>query len=155
MSKCVFCGILAGALPASIVYRDDRCCALMDIQPVNPGHTLVIPLEHSGSLSELNPETGRHMFTVGQQVAAALYSATAASSSGRGLRCEGVNLFLADGSVAGQEVFHVHLHVIPRYAGDGFGFRFGPGYTHRPQRSELDHLAGEIRAALDDGQASM
>jgi len=111
---------------------------------------LVIPLEHSASLAELNPETGSCMFAVGQQVAAALYSATA---GGTGLRCEGVNLFLADGSVAGQDVFHVHLHVIPRYAGDGFGFRFGPGYAHRPQRSELDRLAGEIRAVLGGDQA--
>ena len=150
MGDWVFCDILAGTRPASVVYLDEVCCAFMDIQPVNPGHTLVIPLKHSASLSELNPETGSHLFAVSQRVAAALYSASAAGSSG--LRCEGVNLFLADGSVAGQDVFHVHLHVIPRYAGDGFGFRFGPGYTHRPQRSELDRLAGQIRAALGAGQ---
>jgi diadenosine tetraphosphate (Ap4A) HIT family hydrolase len=156
MSECVFCRILAGALPVSPVYRDDLCCAFMDIQPVNPGHTLVIPLVHSASLGDLNPEIGGHMFAVGQRVAAALYSASAVSGGaggGRGLRCEGVNLFLADGSVAGQDVFHVHLHVIPRYVGDRFGFRFGPGYTQRPQRSELDRLAGDIRAALDDIKA--
>jgi len=149
MSECVFCRILAGALPSSVVYRDDLCCAFMDIQPVNPGHLLVIPLEHSASLSKLNPETGRHIFAVAQRLAAALYSA----GEGKGPRCEGVNLFLADGSVAGQDVFHVHLHVIPRYAGDGFGFRFGPDYAHRPQRSELDDVAGEIRAALSGGPA--
>jgi diadenosine tetraphosphate (Ap4A) HIT family hydrolase len=151
MSECVFCSILAGTLPSSVVYQDEVCCALMDIQPVNPGHTLVVPLEHSASLSELNPETGSHLFAVGQRVAAALYSAAAAGSGG--LRCQGVNFFLADGSVAGQEVFHVHLHVIPRYAGDGFGFRFGPGYAQRPQRGELDLVAAKIRAALGDGPA--
>ena len=150
MSECVFCGILAGTLPVSMVHRDDLCSAFMDIQPVNPGHVLVIPLEHCASLSELDPETGSHMFAVAQRLAAALYSATAAGGGGAP-RCEGVNLFLADGSVAGQDVFHVHLHVIPRYAGDGFGFRFGPDYTRLPQRSELDRAAGEIRAALTGG----
>jgi diadenosine tetraphosphate (Ap4A) HIT family hydrolase len=146
MSECVFCRILDGVLPSSVVYRDDLCCAFMDIQPVNPGHVLVVPLEHSASLSVLNPETGRHMFAVAQRLAAALYAA----GEGGGPRCEGVNLFLADGSTAGQDVFHVHLHVIPRYAGDGFGFRFGPNYARRPPRSELDGVAGAIRAALRD-----
>lgn len=150
MGACVFCDIVAGALPASVVYRDNLCCAFMDIQPVNPGHLLVVPLEHAASLSALDPDTGGHMFTVAQRLAAALYAASASSSSG--LRCQGVNLFLADGALAGQEVFHVHLHVIPRYAGDSFGLRFGPGYGRRLQRGELDRAAGEIRAALGVGQ---
>jgi histidine triad (HIT) family protein len=64
------------------------------------------------------------------------------------VRCEGVNLFLADGAAAGQEVFHVHLHVIPRYAGDGFGFHFNPAYYELPKRPELDQLAKQIRSSL-------
>ena len=149
MGECVFCSILAGVLPASMVYQDELCCAFLDIQPVNPGHLLVIPLKHAASLSELDPETGSHMFAVAQRLAAALYRTD--SNPGDGPSCQGVNLVLADGSVAGQEVFHVHLHVIPRFAGDGFGFRFGPRYAQRPQRSDLDRVAGEIRAALGDG----
>ena len=150
MGDCVFCDILVGTRPASVVYLDEVCCAFMDIQPVNPGHTLVVPLEHCSSLSELSPETGSHLFAVGQRLAAALYSSGAV---GQSIRCEGVNLFLADGPAAGQDVFHVHLHVIPRYTGDGFGFRFGPGYAQRPPRSELDRLAGEILAGLGDDLA--
>ena len=65
-----------------------------------------------------------------------------------GVRCEGVNLFLADGEAATQEVFHVHLHVFPRFHGDGFGLTFGPDYTTRPPRSALDAVAAQIRAAL-------
>lgn len=147
MSECVFCHILVGRLPSSSVYQDELCCAFMDIQPVNPGHLLVIPLKHVASLSELDPETGSHMFAVAQRLAGALYRADSAA----GLRCQGVNLVLADGPVAGQEVFHVHLHVIPRFAGDGFGFRFGPRYARRPERCALDETASEIRAALSDG----
>jgi histidine triad (HIT) family protein len=65
------------------------------------------------------------------------------------IRCEGVNFFLADGQAAGQEVFHVHLHVIPRYRGDGFGFRFGADYVHLPGRDSLDQVAAAIQQALE------
>lgn len=140
MSECVFCSILSGQEPASFVFRDARCCAFMDIRPVNPGHVLVIPVRHASNLAELDEETGGYLFRVAQRVAGAL--------RGIGLRCEGVNLFLADGAVAGQEVFHVHLHVIPRYQGDGFGFRFGPGYGRNPARAELDAAAQQIRGQL-------
>jgi histidine triad (HIT) family protein len=150
VGTCIFCEIIEGALPSSMVYRDGLCCAFMDIQPVNPGHTLLIPLEHCASLGELDPDTGRHLFAVGQRLAQALYSASAAN--GGGLRCQGVNLFLADGSAAGQDVFHVHLHVIPRFEGDGFGFRFGPNYRRLPPRSKLDRVAGAIRASLDSAE---
>jgi len=140
MSTCVFCDILAGKRPSSVVFRDDLCWAFMDIQPVNPGHVLIIPTYHAPSLAELDEELGVCMFRIAQRMAGALRHS--------GLTCEGVNFFLADGAVAGQEVFHVHLHVFPRYAGDGFGLRFGPQYGHRPTRAELDAIAGRIRRAL-------
>ena len=66
------------------------------------------------------------------------------------LRCEGVNLFLADGEDAGQEVAHVHLHVIPRFEDDGFGFRFAPDYGNQPRREELDEVAAAIREAMGE-----
>jgi histidine triad (HIT) family protein len=144
MASCVFCDILEGRLPASMVYLDERCAAFMDIRPINPGHALVIPLQHAQDLAELDPEDGEQMFRVAQQVAAALYRLGSAG----GLRCEAVNLFLADGAPAGQEVFHAHLHVIPRYRGDGFGLRFGPRYGDQPPRSALDQIAAALQAAL-------
>jgi len=140
MTGCIFCDIVGGKAPASIVYHDDLIHAFMDIQPVNPGHLLVVPTRHATGLADLPPETGEQMFRVAQQSAAALRKS--------GVRCEGVNLFVADGRAAGQDVFHVHLHVIPRYAGDGFGFRFGPAYGARPLRVALDQLAEQIRHAL-------
>ncbi len=140
MTDCIFCRIIAGDAPASFVYRDERCSAFMDIQPVNPGHLLVIPNLHASSLAELEGDTAGHMMRVGQQVAAALRRS--------GIRCEGINLFLADGEAAGQEVLHVHLHVLPRFRGDGFGLIFGPHYRHLPARAELETAAAQIRQVL-------
>ena len=133
---CIFCNILAGSAPASFVYRGDSVAAFMDIQPITPGHLLVVPLAHAASLAELDPEAGAQLFRAGQLLAGALRQS--------GLRCEGVNFFLADGAAAGQDVWHVHLHVIPRFKGDGFGFRLPPGYdTIRPDRASLDEMRGK------------
>ncbi len=142
-NACVFCSIVAGQLPASKVYEDEHILAFMDIQPVNPGHVLVIPKTHFSMLADLDPVAGGQIFRVGQRVAAALRRS--------GLRCEGVNLFLADGEVAGQEVFHVHLHVFPRYTGDGFGFVFSPEYNEKTPRARLDENARLIRARMAEG----
>jgi histidine triad (HIT) family protein len=137
---CVFCEILAGRLSASVVFRDWRCTAFMDIRPINSGHVLVVSEDHVAHLADLPEDTGAHMFRTAQKVAAAIYES--------GLDCEGVNLFLADGEAAGQEVFHVHLHIFPRFHRDGFGLRFGPGYTKRPDREELEEVAKRIRDVL-------
>jgi diadenosine tetraphosphate (Ap4A) HIT family hydrolase len=140
VSGCVFCAIVAGEAPASVVHRDDLAVAFMDIQPVNAGHVLVVPARHAVGLHDLDPETGAQIFRVGQAVAAGLRRS--------GIACEGVNFFVADGEAAGQEVFHFHLHVFPRFAGDGFGLRFGPHYPSQPPRATLDAAAERIRAAM-------
>ena len=140
--NCIFCAIISGNLPSSKVYEDNVCVAFMDIQPVNPGHVLVVPKNHATDLSDLRPETGMHIFQIAQQVAQKLPDSN--------LRCEGINLILAHGEVAGQEVFHVHLHIIPRYKGDGFGFKFGPHYRNLPQREELDTIAAQIKQQLEE-----
>lgn len=133
---CIFCKILKGKLEASLVYRDEVCAAFMDIQPVNPGHVLVVPVRHVASLADLKDKEGVEMFRLAQRLAAALRQS--------GVKCEGVNLLLADGEAAGQEVFHAHLHVIPRHEGDGFGFTFPPRYFQKPERKELNEIAGQI-----------
>jgi histidine triad (HIT) family protein len=138
---CIFCDIVGGAALASVVHADERAVAFMDIQPVNPGHLLVVPRAHVAGLAELDSETGAHLFQVAMELAGAVRRS--------GVRCEGVNLFLADGAAAGQEVFHVHLHVIPRFGGDGFGFRFSPRYYQLPEREALDDLAARIRQVLE------
>ena len=138
--SCVFCKILAGQSPASMVYEDQRIAAFMDIQPVNAGHVLVVPRIHAAGLADLEGRLAGDLFQVSVRLAEAIRRTD--------LRCEGINLFLADGRAAGQEVFHVHLHVIPRFSGDGFGFRFGPDYARPTPRAMLDGAAASIRQAL-------
>lgn len=136
-TDCVFCEIVAGRAEASLVYADDLVIAFMDIAPVNPGHVLVIPRHHSVGLADLDEERGAQMWRIGQRVANAVRHS--------GLRAEGVNFFLADGKVAFQEVFHVHLHVLPRYADDEFRVE---APTVRSERAELDDNAAKIGRAL-------
>lgn len=135
-SDCLFCKLAAGEGEVTVVHQDSRTVALMDIQPVTQGHMLVIPRAHATYLADLVPDDGARLFLVAQQAAVSL--------RGSGLRCEGVNFFLADGEAAGQEVGHVHLHVFPRFAGDGFGLRLPPGYAVR-SRADLDSTASTLR----------
>ena len=113
IGDCVICDLLSGELEVSLVHRDELCAAFMDIQPINSGHMLVVPVRHSSGLGHLRSEEGSQMFRVAQALAEALRSSS--------VKCEGVNLFMADGEAAGQELFHAHMHVVPRYLGDGFG----------------------------------
>jgi diadenosine tetraphosphate (Ap4A) HIT family hydrolase len=116
----------------------------MDLQPVTPGHLLVIPKAHAVGLEDLQEDVGVQVWKVAHQLGRALRRS--------GLRCEGVNLFLADGEAAFQEVFHVHLHVFPRFTGDPF--RIDADWRVR-ERNELDETAAAVRgglAALDARQ---
>jgi histidine triad (HIT) family protein len=141
MVACIFCDILAGKAPANFVLRDDHCVAFMDIHPVNPGHVLVVPVRHAELLSELDEASLGYMLQMAQRVGSAIRKTS--------LKCEGVNLFLADGRPAGQEVMHVHLHIIPRYHGDGHHLRFSPAYFTRPSATELKQNAQLIRQQLE------
>ncbi|MCE3279124.1 MAG: hypothetical protein K0S44_1315 [Bacteroidetes bacterium] len=137
---CIFCSIIKKTEPASVVYDDDTCIVIMDIQPVNSGHLLVIPKVHIPFVNESQNDIGEHMFQVGIKMASALKSSD--------IKCEGVNYLLADGEAAGQEVFHAHLHVFPRFKSDGFGFRFPEQYYEMPERKVLDEIAAKIRSAI-------
>jgi len=114
----------------------------MTLGAVNPGHTLIVPIRHSDGLADLDPDDGAQMFRLAMRVAAAIRAS--------GLRCDGIDFFLADGRAAFQSVFHTHLHVFPRWRSDGFGLVMPPGFTRRA-RPELDEAAALIRAALPIG----
>ena len=141
MSDCIFCRILEGLEPASFVFRDERAAVFVPLQPVNPGHVLVVPVHHAVSLEELGPSGASEIAVVAQRLSQALRRSD--------VMCEGVNLLLSDGGPAGQAVPHVHLHVFPRFRGDGFGFRFGPDWGSRPPRDQLDAMAASVRVGLD------
>ena len=140
MTDCIFCKIIAGELPSSKVYEDENFFVFMDIQPVNKGHILIIPKKHTELISEMDPENIGKMMILGEKISTAVRKSK--------LKCEGINFLLADGEAAGQEVFHVHLHIIPRFKEDGFGFKFPEGYEDKPEKNELDELAKKIHKVL-------
>lgn len=115
--------------------------ALLDIQPINDGHTLLIPTTHTPSIADLDDAITGRLFTVARRITEALYKT---------LGCDGVNWLAADGEAAGQEVLHFHLHLIPRRHNDGFGFRFPDGYNELPSRQVLDYTALAIRDAIKE-----
>ena len=142
-ADCVFCGIVAGHEPASFVYRNGEVVAFMANIPVNPGHLLVIPTKHVTTLSGLAPDLAASLFRAAQRLCDGLRRST--------LRCEGLNLFLADGEAASQIVPHVHLHVIPRFTGDTFELNERGGVTRSvdaTSRDELELAAAAVRAGL-------
>lgn len=137
MKDCIFCAIVAGGAGASRVAENELCVAFLTTGPFNTGHTLVVPKRHAVTFTDLTPQEAGAMAELGQQVAQALQAS--------GLPCEGLNLWMANGEVAGQDVFHAHLHVIPRASGDGLKMQVE--WTH-PPRAELDAVAARLRAAL-------
>ena len=133
MSDCIFCDIAEGKAPASFVYQDDTTLAFMDIRPINPGQIVVIPRKHFVNIAETDETTGMYLFKTAMRICQAIRSC--------GVKCEGINLFLADGEAAGQEVFHLHILVIPRLKADSM--KITADWTN-PARDELDEIAAKI-----------
>jgi len=141
MSECAFCKIIDGTYTSSKVYEDDSLLAFMDIQPVNTGHVLIIPKKHIELIADLDDETSSKMFTLAKKINMAMRKS--------GIKPEGINYFLADGKAAGQEVFHTHLHIIPRFINDGFGLKFPNGYgINVPTQDELNIIAEKIKSVI-------
>jgi histidine triad (HIT) family protein len=145
----VFCAIVAGRAPASIVYRDRATLAFMDVNPVRPGHVLVIPTAHRAQIWELGEAESAAVCRRLPALASALKGAMAADA---------VTVFSLNGRAAGQTVFHVHVHLVPVHAGDPLLWRRGRRVTFRlvqgrGTRAELEALARRIRARLPTGPA--
>lgn len=134
---CIFCEILKGRMPAVKIFEDDKMLVVMDKKPITNGHLLVIPKKHAEFLTDLNDDYAREMLVVAKKVASTLKKSR--------LRCKGVNYFLADGAEAGQEIFHVHLHVIPRYRKDGFYMHMPRNYEDETSLKELEKTASMIQ----------
>ena len=111
-TECIFCKIVAGELPSTQIYEDASTLVFLTIAPVNPGHMLVIPKAHFENIFDLPAETLSAMMHTAQKMAQALKTS---------LQVEDVNVTMNNGTHSGQVVFHSHVHVIPRYEGDGHG----------------------------------
>jgi histidine triad (HIT) family protein len=112
-AECIFCRIIARRQPAEILFENDRVVAILDINPIHHGHALVIPKTHSSDFLTVPVEELAELTRAAQIVARAMVS---------GLHLEGFNVFSNNGRVAGQSVFHFHLHITPRYAHDNIRF---------------------------------
>jgi len=131
---CIFCRIIDGSARSSEIYRDENCIAFLDLNPINPGHTLVCPIRHVTSFIDLKRHELEAILAAAQHLASAQKRKLA--------DCLGVNLLLSDGEVAGQEVSHAHFHVVPRGENDGFGWRRSGKAS---DRNELDSIAAQLR----------
>jgi histidine triad (HIT) family protein len=137
--SCVFCRIVAGDEPASVVHEDARVLAFMDLRQFHPGHVLVIPKTHLVDIYALDDrELAGHLMSVVSGVARAVRDVIAP---------EGMNVWQSTGEAAGQEVMHLHIHVVPRFKDDGL-LRVYPSRPGYPSREELDQQAGRLRGAL-------
>ncbi|MDI9619409.1 MAG: HIT family protein [Candidatus Nezhaarchaeota archaeon] len=133
---CVFCNIAHGLERAAKVYEDETCITIMDIAPVNRGHMLVIPKRHYSTIFEMPFEESSHIFGVACLMAKAVASA---------LSADGVNILQNNGKAAWQHVFHVHIHVIPRWLGDKLDVHWP---ALRSNFAELEAVAEHIRRKL-------
>lgn len=131
----IFAQILRGEADAHVVLEDEHCLAFMDVMPQNPGHTLVIPREPATDLFQLSAENLMHLARTTQRVARAVKTA---------FKPDGVMVMQLNGAAAGQTVFHIHFHVVPRYQGEEVALHART--MAKPQ--ELAEHAARIRAAL-------
>lgn len=140
MEVCTFCKIINKEIQSSIVYEDDIAIAFMDIQPVNEGHTLVVPKKHYETLEDCDEETAKHLMAVTKKLN---------TSVSKAVKCEGVLNLIANGEAAGQEIFHLHIHIVPRFKNDGFGLKFSYEYFIPKERKTLDETAEKIKKAIN------
>lgn len=138
---CTFCDIIHGAGEVSLCYEDADALAFMDIQPVNAGHVLVVPRAHHETLEDVPPQLAMHLFDIAMRVSAVVRGVTG---------CKDLNIVVNSGAAAGQDVFHYHVHVIPRREGDGFDIPLPFGGSAMPDRTVLDAMAARIISALRD-----
>jgi len=139
---CLFCAIAAGDAPAEVVYEDDETVAFLDIHPAAPGHILVIPRRHYRNLFDLSPEAGAAVMRTVIRVAQAIRTV---------LEPDGLNLIQANERAGFQSVFHFHVHLVPRWFGDGIA----PPWRPQPGDGRvLREVGAKVRAVLTSDQGT-
>ncbi len=144
IGDCALCWTAEKQSEASTVFEDHLIMACLDIRPAAKGHLLIFPKKHVAGLQDLSVYLAGYLFSLVPSLVRAVSLATG---------CSGVNLRINQGASAGQDVFHVHIHLVPRYAGDGLDLTLGhdlrlPETASESKRAELDAVAAEIKAKL-------
>ena len=137
-ANCIFCRIANGEIPCAKIYEDDNVLAFLDLAPVHHGHTLVIPTSHYKDMLEVPNELGTYVFAALQKVAAAVMKATGAM---------GFNVMQNNGLAAGQTVFHIHWHIIPRFEDDGLMMWEQGSY---PDAAAMQAMAARVASYLEN-----
>jgi len=136
MENCIFCKIANKEIPCYKIYEDDLVLAFLDINPVVSGHVLVIPKKHFENIFEIDEEYLERIIVVARQISVKMKES---------LGVEGVNLYQANGSMAGQTVFHFHLHVLPRISGDEIDFVKWMGkIAKKPEKEEFEETRDKL-----------
>ena len=132
-NNCIFCKIANGDIPSRTIEENDLFRVVLDVAPATKGHALILPKDHCRNLYDLPEEAGAAVMKMAQKIALKMKDK---------LHCDGVNLVQNNEETAGQTVFHFHMHVIPRYAGDGQVIGWKPGQS---AAEELDAVAEELK----------
>lgn len=133
--NCIFCKILAGEIPSTAVYEDDSFRAILDASPAARGHVIILPKNHASNIFELPDEDASKIMVVAKKIATALKKT---------YHCDGVNILQNNGEAAGQTVFHLHVHVIPRFENDDVKI----GWKQGDMPEDMAAIADEIKANL-------
>ena len=126
--NCIFCKIANGDIPSDTVYEDEKFRVILDLAPAAKGHALILPKDHYANLYEIDDAVLADASLVAKKVACAMKA---------GLGCEGLNIVQNNGELAGQTVFHYHMHIIPRYADDGQTIGWKPGESDPAEQKEI------------------
>lgn len=127
-TNCIFCKIAAGEIPSKTIYEDGTFRVILDISPATRGHALIIPKAHYANIYELPEDMAAAAMVLAKKLALHMSEI---------LKCDGFNIIQNNGETAGQTVFHFHMHLIPRYQGDGVGLTWTPGELTEEVRDEL------------------
>lgn len=137
-NECIFCKIANGEIPSSTIYEDNEFRVILDVSPATKGHALILPKKHMADIFEMDQDTAGKAFQLASKISKAMKKA---------LNCDGLNVVQNNGELAGQTVFHFHMHLIPRYSGDGQNINWVPKTSEDEERA---HIAQQIQDAIDE-----
>lgn len=135
MNDCLFCKIIKGDIKAEKVYEDEYTFAFLDINPINEGHTLVVPKKHSKNLYEISDEALKYLTLTTKKLSIAIKKA---------IEAQGINIGINNDSAAGQVIFHTHIHIMPRFEDDGFKLWKGTPYKNENMEKIAEIIRREI-----------